>query len=125
MIDDLSCTVKSGTDLEFMNYWDLVHNWASISKAVKAGGQAAQTLKAPSLCNAADHPSPQMPTAREFVKSIPKHIDQSLYAVFSSCRSSTMTRCVRPSPKSQVWLTRLIRSLRTAGAISCRSFRSK
>jgi len=46
VLDDLSCTVSGGSELKFMDYWGLVHNWASIARAVSQGGEAAAQLKA-------------------------------------------------------------------------------
>jgi tRNA(adenine34) deaminase len=46
VLDDLTCAVASGGAIDFMQYWDIVHNWASIARAVKAGGAQTESLKA-------------------------------------------------------------------------------
>ncbi|AOE65174.1 nucleoside deaminase [Pseudomonas corrugata] len=47
VLDDLTCATASGSALQFDDYWKLVHNWGSISKAVKLKRNEAEKLKAP------------------------------------------------------------------------------
>jgi hypothetical protein len=35
VLDDLTCSIKSQGSIQFMDYWGLVHNWATISERVQ------------------------------------------------------------------------------------------
>lgn len=47
VLDDLTCAIGNGASLHFMDYWGLVHNWATIARAVGQSGEAGEALKAP------------------------------------------------------------------------------